>query len=83
MDEHNVYRCEVGLEPLAWDCQLAAVAQKLADGLGKAQQCEMHHSERSTLTKAFKSVGYPEHAGAMSGAASPCTRARAREPTDA
>lgn len=65
VDEHNAYRCELGLEPLAWDCELAAVAQKLADELANTV-CTMKHSRElgpRWHNDAFVDVGYPDHPG--------------------
>ena len=64
VEEHNVYRCEVGLEPLAWDSGLAAVAQEWADHQAENANCRMAHSTNSWRNGAFATVGYPDHAGA-------------------
>lgn len=65
VQEHNAYRCELGLEPLAWDCELAAVAQKWADHLARHTGCKMQHSSPAWRRQAFAAVGYPEHPGTV------------------
>lgn len=62
VEEHNAYRCELGLEPLAWDCEIAAVAQKWADERA-ADGCGMSHSTNDWRNQAFTDAGYPDHAG--------------------
>jgi len=44
VEEHNAYRCEVGLEPLVWDEGLAAASQAWADHQAVNAQCGMAHS---------------------------------------
>ena len=64
VQEHNAYRCEVGLEPLAWDCELAAVAQLYSDDQASSSQCTMAHSTNAWRQAAFATVGYPNNTAA-------------------
>mmetsp|Transcript_43256 Transcript_43256/g.67754 ORF Transcript_43256/g.67754 Transcript_43256/m.67754 type:complete len:383 (-) Transcript_43256:178-1326(-) len=64
LDEHNAYRCEVGLEPLAWDCEIAAVAQMWADDLA-SRGCPLEHSTSGWVATAFTSAGYVANPAAV------------------
>lgn len=64
VEEHNAYRCEVGLEPIVWDCELATVAQQWADEQAQNANCAMAHSTNDWRNAAFAKVGYPDHPGA-------------------
>ena len=64
VEEHNAYRCELGLEPLVWDCELAAVAQLWADHQAEHANCAMVHSTNEWRQAGFVTAGYPSHPGA-------------------
>ena len=63
VEEHNAYRCELGLEPVEWDSELAAVARLWADNR-QSNGCAMQHSTDEWRRSAFATAGYPTHAGA-------------------
>jgi len=64
VEEHNAYRCELGLEPLSWDCELAAAAQLYADHQAINNNCAMVHSTNEMRQGFLATAGYGSHAGA-------------------
>ena len=54
--EHNAYRLEVGVENVAWDDEIASVAQKWAEEL-KNKGCSMQHSTREWRIAEFAQAG--------------------------
>jgi pathogenesis-related protein 1 len=66
VEEHNAYRCELGLEPLAWDCELAAASQAYADYQRDNNGCQMAHSTNDQRQTFLSDLGYSSHPGASS-----------------
>jgi pathogenesis-related protein 1 len=47
LDFHNAKRKDVGVAPLQWSTNLAAVAQKWADHLAKDEGCRLDHTQNN------------------------------------